>query len=93
MVRNIRASPQNSEEFKQMVILKNIAEVSMDGELDECQPTSYKAILDVATRWNSTYHMLERACRLESAIMLYARSKALTLEDTCWGRFKTIVQF
>jgi hypothetical protein len=93
VVRNIRASPQNSEEFKGMVLLKNIAEVSMDEELDEYLPTSHKAILDVATRWNSTYHMLLRACKLKPAIILYARSKALTLEDNCWDRFMTIVQF
>ena len=90
VVRNIRASPQNSEEFKRMVLLKNIAEVSMDDEFDEYAPTSHKAILDVATRWNSTYEMLVRACKLKSAITLYARSKELALEDNCWD---TIVQF
>ncbi len=43
--------------------------VSMDDELDKYITTSHKAILDVAARWNSTYQMLKRACKVKSAIV------------------------
>jgi len=87
IIRNIRASPQNSEAYE------NIAEVSMDEDLDEYTTKSYKPVLDVATRWNSTYYMLKRACKLKSAIMFYARSKSFYIENNCWDRFMTILEF
>jgi hypothetical protein len=87
VIRNIRASPQNSEEFKRIITYENIAEVSMDEDLDEYTPKSYKPVLDVATRWNSTYYMLKRACKLKSAIMFCARSKSFYIENNCWDRF------
>lgn len=68
LVKLVRSSTQRSEDFKSAIDSAN-SKINRDNENaapSEKEPTlSYLAlILDVVTRWNSTFFMLERAYRL-----------------------------
>lgn len=58
-------------------------------------PTMLKLILDVDTRWNSTFAMLERACKLESPIkQALAEIPGLKdYEDIDWACLNELVEF
>ena len=50
MINKIRASPQRREKFARSCVMENLE--------------SKELIIDVATRWNSTYEMIVRAREL-----------------------------
>jgi hypothetical protein len=69
-----------------MMKLNNLPESALEEVEDD---TKYlRPVLDVSTRWNSTYDMISRAFQLEEALDLYARSKRIHLNIDCWDRFK-----
>lgn len=48
----------------------------------------YAPIFDVCTRWISIFDMIDGAFTLKEAIELYAKSKEILLDNTCWDRFQ-----
>jgi len=69
----IRSSPRRSHEFHIMC--------------DACRVPRKELLLDVRTRWGSTYAMLERACELRAPLSSMARlsSDFHELDDDEWG--------
>ena len=65
IVKYVRGSPQRRKSFKEFAQII-FQDDSNDGNL--------VLILDVETRWNSTYHMLERALKLRKVIEMMAMS-------------------
>lgn len=59
VVRMIRSGPKQAELFKQFE--------------DYAMGTQLEVIMDVRTRWNSTYLMLKRTHELSRAVMTYVR--------------------
>ena len=72
--------------------LLNMPESALE-EVYEDDIKYLKPVLDVCTRWNSTYDMISRALVLQDSIDLYARSKRLDMDINCWDRFKVIYDF
>ncbi|BET02152.1 hATC [Nesidiocoris tenuis] len=61
---------------------------------NEKTPVPKKLIIDVATRWNSTYYMLKRFLEVEEAIkatMALLTNKLPTLEEAEWKTLKNLV--
>ena len=78
----IRSSPQKSQAFSRLVNACNIAFTS-DGLV---------VILDVDTRWNSTYAMLKRLKRLRPAIEVLISNEKGTLEDNDWNILEDLLK-
>jgi hypothetical protein len=72
--------------------LKKLPESALE-EVYEEEIKYLKPMLDVSTRWNSTYDMIGRAFELQEAIKLYALSKDIDMNTACWDRFKEIHNF
>ena len=69
---HVRGSPQRREVFSGFVQIARTSEAPEDLEAPESEAqTATCLILDVKTRWNSTYMMLNRAYSLRDACNLY----------------------
>lgn len=78
----IRSSPQKSQAFARLVHACNISFTSDD----------LVVILDVDTRWNSTYAMLKRLKRLRPAIVLFIANEKGALEDDDWNILEDLLK-
>jgi hypothetical protein len=90
IIRIIRSGPQSFLRFREINDIVKIADL--------------KPILDVLTRWNSTYDMMDRALKLEKSIQMYVSQydsnlttsemdKAFNLKGSMWGRFRDIMEY
>jgi hypothetical protein len=90
IIRSIRSGPQSFLRFREINDIVKTADL--------------KPILDVPTRWNSTYDMMDRALKLEKSIQMYASQhdsnlttsemdKAFNLKGSMWGRFRDIMEY
>jgi hypothetical protein len=70
-----------------MMKLNNLPESALE-EVYEDDSKYLRPVLDVSTRWNSTYDMIARSFQLQDALDLYASSKRIELDIDCWDRFK-----
>ena len=60
---------------------------------DQLNLEKHKLIIDVTTRWNSTYYMLKRNLEQRKAFVIYAvDNKIPTLTTYQWGIVQKIVQ-
>jgi Tat protein secretion system quality control protein TatD with DNase activity len=57
LIKKIKASPQQEEKFRAQCKVANVPKLNV--------------ILDVRTRWNSTYDMLARARKLKEVSLFY----------------------
>jgi hypothetical protein len=80
MIRKFRRSPQQFEKFSQACVLKGLQ--------------ALMPVIDVSTRWNSTYDMLVRACQYRDAFRLHALNEgwnSLMLSDQEWQTIKFLI--
>ncbi len=75
LITKIRASPQRTEKLAR--------------QCDRCGLSKLGALMDVKTRWNSTYKMLQRAEKICAPLSMVAADdpelRALSLTDDEWG--------
>lgn len=91
IVKFIKSSPQRTEEFKKIA-------ASMDLLGDEVSTADLEVKLDNATRWNSTYLMIERALLKQSELHFWLLMEANKtpmppedrLDDADWAILKEI---
>ena len=64
---------------------------------EKCEIQSYKPVLDVPTRWNSTLHMLENALKIMPALQILmncvSEFKKLYFDSNEVNTIKTLVGF
>lgn len=83
LVRKIRKSPQKRRKLKKLCDLYNIPYLT--------------PILDVATRWNSTFFMIERADKLKKPLHALCHSEkslnAFVMYESEWAELNTLKKY
>ncbi|KZL87315.1 transposase-like protein [Colletotrichum incanum] len=74
IVKFIRSSPQRTQRFKK-ISQEEAGHHPEDFLLSKETPREVELILDNATRWNSTYLMIERAIRLQDEVDAFCGSQ------------------
>jgi hypothetical protein len=101
----VRATPQRREQFKLVMALVHSRNTDLDQSQNRGKSSSSKKqpkshmktlILDVKTRWNSTYLMLDCALKLQDAFTMFchrseASKYALSLVE--WEKVAQLVDF
>lgn len=82
MIKNIRGSPKRRERFKKACQIHNLSQL--------------KPILDVSTRWNSTFEMCNRAVKLQevldSVALAETDSRQYVLSEDEWNKIKLLIE-
>lgn len=78
-IRELRLSPTKMGYLREIYEKENIS-----------APKKFKKlILDVPTRWNSTYEMLQRAMQLRTAVISYSGNR---ISDEAWAHFDWLLE-